>query len=289
MSLFAKRGKAIQYKSEMKHKALVCATKAEAQFVVSKLFPKNVLKWQFTSEVGLLKLQKNDVLFHVVITGVGPNRAFEAIEKVFKLEPQISEVVVFGFCGGLVKTVRKGDLSIPQSLYLEGEMKKVTPTAWLRGNLKSFASGTLFEKMLTTKQVVSTAVDKAALYAATDCHVVDMESAVVGKLCDEKKIPWAVIKTVLDGPDEPLSEKWAQVLDVYGRVMWKPFLTQILLAPGLWPEVSRMMPYRIKKLLSMQVQVMKGYLQNEFREHEQTPKSSAIVGKSHQFSLLDPA
>lgn len=143
----------------------------------------------------------------------------------------VGAVVGFGFAGGLVKSGKRGDLVIPTRIRW-GQTTQA-PTEWLRMSLASHSDTQAWRDLITVDQVISSPAEKAALFAATGAEGVDMESGAWGSVCQGKKVPWAIVRAILDPSDQALPRELSKTLDVFGEVRWGKSLSLFLSHPAL--------------------------------------------------------
>jgi len=110
-------------------------------------------------------------------------------------------VISAGVCGALAPDLRSGDLILPESVIgPSAERLNVTPTAYARaaGLGPAARHGTL----VTTRDVVATPTDKAALHARTGAVAVDMESSLILTFAAGAGCPTLVVRGVSDTAGE---------------------------------------------------------------------------------------
>jgi len=128
----------------------------------------------------------------IVVTGMGRRRAEQAIRKALvEIKPAL--VLTCGFAGGL----RPG---LPMGAVLFDADDDANLGARLR------QAGASPGRFHLAPNVVSTAREKAALYASVGADAVEMESALIASICREQKLSCAIVRVVLDpaGEDFPL-------------------------------------------------------------------------------------
>ena len=92
----------------------------------------------------------------------------------------------------------------------------------------SMAGDTKLGKIVTVQRIVNKAVDKQALAQSTGAIGLDMESSGVGKVANERQIPFVVVRGISDLMDEDLPEELNQFLGPFG---WIHGLPSVLLSP----------------------------------------------------------
>jgi adenosylhomocysteine nucleosidase len=143
-------------------------------------------------------------------------------------------VVSGGVCGALAPDLAPGDLVLPESvLGPAGERLNVTPSPHRRA--LELAGSARAGLLATTREVVATAEDKAALFARTGAQAVDLESALILAHAAGAGCPTLVVRAVSDTAAESLPRELVELVTPAGRV--SPGRALALLArPGLLPR-----------------------------------------------------
>jgi adenosylhomocysteine nucleosidase len=143
-------------------------------------------------------------------------------------------VVSGGVCGALAPDLATGDLVLPESvLGPAGERLNVTPSPHRRA--LELAGSARAGLLATTREVVATAEDKAALFARTGAQAVDLESALILAHAAGAGCPTLVVRAVSDTAAESLPRELVELVTPAGRV--SPGRALALLArPGLLPR-----------------------------------------------------
>ena len=126
-------------------------------------------------------------------------------------------VISAGVCGALAPDLRAGDLILPESvLGPAAERLNVTPTAYARAAALGTAArhGTL----LTTRDVVATPTDKAALHARTGAVAVDMESSLILTFAAGAGCPTLVVRGVSDTAGESVPPELIGLVTEAGKL-----------------------------------------------------------------------
>ena len=101
----------------------------------------------------------------------------------------------------------------------------------------SFDENTKFGPMVTVPRIVNSAFEKQELAQRTGAIGLDMESAVVGQIAEDQKIPFIVVRGISDLLDEDLPEEFKLFLRPYG---WVQGLSSIIASPKSWADMVRL-------------------------------------------------
>jgi adenosylhomocysteine nucleosidase len=199
--------------------------------------------------------------FRLVVTGIGPERAKEGLANALDEIGAVRALVGFGVAGGLAKSGERGDLVIPTKIQWgpNGEL----PTEWLRMSLSTHASGRIWRNLITVSEVASFRAEKAALFAATDAEAVDMESGAWGALCQEMRIPWGIVRVILDPADQTLPRELSEITDSYGRPSLSKALPLFFRHPGLIKSAFDLSGGRLAKAAQPMMNVLCSWLKAE--------------------------
>jgi nucleoside phosphorylase len=126
-----------------------------------------------------------------IVSGIGTGPAARATERLLDAGP-VRHLFVVGIAGGIGPSVAVGDLVVPERvLDLDGgrEYRPAPPaTVVPRGLLAT--SGTLI-----------TDLGRIADLEARGAVAIDMETAAVGAVCEQRGCPWSVFRSISDRAD----------------------------------------------------------------------------------------
>jgi adenosylhomocysteine nucleosidase len=126
----------------------------------------------------------------VVATVTGVGTAFARAATVRLLDAvEVKWVVVVGIAGGIGNQIPIGTLVLPHLVVdgADGSVHRPTP----------LRVGTPYGKLWTTDEVILDAARHADL-RAEGVLALDMETAAVAKVCDERGVPWSVVRAISD-------------------------------------------------------------------------------------------
>ena len=91
--------------------------------------------------------------------------------------------------------------------------------------------------MVTVPRIVNQAIEKQEIAKKTGAIGLDMESAIVGHVADEKGIPFIVVRVISDLINEDLPEELKLFLSPWG---WIQGLPSVLMSPKCWAHLIRL-------------------------------------------------
>ena len=151
----------------------------------------------------------------LVTTGMGKKKTILATEYVLNNYP-VSLIISTGFAGGLNNKTTRGDIVVHSDLINEnrtGEESVTDTSLYSDSSLVSVAKRLLINgkypyligKGITVNHAQTTHESKYKLGVSYLADVVDMESYWIGQTANEKRVPFIVIRTVLDALNDDLS------------------------------------------------------------------------------------
>ena len=101
----------------------------------------------------------------------------------------------------------------------------------------SMSDHTRLGRMVTVSRIVNRAIEKQEIANRTGAIGLDMESAPLGHIADERKIPFVVVRAISDLMDEDLPEELNIFLSPHG---WVKGLPSVLASPKNWAHLFRL-------------------------------------------------
>ncbi len=98
-------------------------------------------------------------------------------------------------------------------------------------------------RMVTVPRIVNRAIEKQEIANRTGAIGLDMESAPLGYIADEKKIPFVVIRAISDLMDEDLPEELNIFLSPFG---WVKGLPSLMASPKNWAHLFRLQTHMVQ-------------------------------------------
>ena len=132
-----------------------------------------------------------------IVTGMGVDLATAGTQALLDAMP-IDHVVVVGITGGMENETPIGTLILPEAVVHSVTGAEYRPTP--------LGEGTPQGKMLTTVGLSANNEDRMAELRAQGVVGLDMETAAIAHLCDERGIPWSVFRVISDRPDSNITE-----------------------------------------------------------------------------------
>ncbi|MBI1842134.1 MAG: hypothetical protein HYR88_14955 [Verrucomicrobia bacterium] len=161
-------------------------------------------------------------LVRIVVTGMGARRTTESLEKAFA-ESSPSCVLTCGFAGGLSPEARHGDVLFE------------TDHSSLSGAL--IHSGARRGAFHCADRIAITIQEKRELAIRTRADAVEMESGVIRRLCSERGIPSATLRSISDTSDEDLPLDFNRLTGPDDQLSSAKLAKAILMRPWVIPRL----------------------------------------------------
>lgn len=170
---------------------------------------------------------------HLIQAGVGPARAARASGDLLERLP-CAGIWSLGFAGGLAGGLQRGDLVCADRLVWEtreGSAERAGRSAErMAAALRAAGLRAHTGTVLTVDVPLRTAAAKRAAHERTGAVAVDMEASGVAEAAAARGVPWAVLKVILDGVEDPLPELTARCTTPEGNLALRGLVGAVLWA-----------------------------------------------------------
>lgn len=161
-----------------------------------------------------------------LLTGMGKANAGRAIRGALESrKPGL--VLSCGFAGGLRPDLATGTVVFAADGQTELESALVN-------------AGAQRAKIHCSERVASTVGAKRALRDTTSADAVEMESQIICGICQEQKIPCAIVRVILDTADEDLPLDFNALMTVDQRMDYGKLALALIKSPGKIGELLRL-------------------------------------------------
>ncbi len=168
----------------------------------------------------------------IAISGARPDQAESEARRL--CDEGAKGLLSFGLCGGLDPDLRPGNLVVPSELEHDTQIWGISPFIVSRKVIRTPLG-------LGRDTVVADPEEKARLYQETGATIVDMESHRIAKVCQERTIPFYVLRAVCDPARQALPESAADAVDASGRARPLRVLRGLINNPGEIFDLVRLM------------------------------------------------
>ena len=160
----------------------------------------------------------------VLLTGMGKKNAEDSMRKALQ-QVRPAMVLSCGFAGGL-------NPQLPaETIVFETADPAMEATLLGRGGF-----GVKFH---CADRVAVTAAEKSALRKSTGADAVEMESAVIGAVCNDAGIPFATVRVILDAADEDLPLDFNRLMNAKQEMSYLKLTGALMKSPGKIGELKK--------------------------------------------------
>jgi len=175
-----------------------------------------------------------------VATGIGRDHARAAAQRL--AASGVAGLLSFGIAGGLDPQLACATVVVATSIRADGlPVRQCAPDWTVRlGEILSAASPLLRGDLAYAPAVLSTASEKARIFAATGALAADMESYGVAEAASAAGLPFASVRVVADTAGEEVPDIALQAMSPDGRLKLADTLGRIARRPQQVPGLLRL-------------------------------------------------
>lgn len=175
------------------------------------------------------------------ITGMGSDRIEHGVEQL--LVAGVDALVTIGTAGALHPGLSPGTCLIPEQV-IRHDLATYDFTAdWRSRALKNLSDAPMTThtgNLAHTDSILCSIEEKSALHQKTGAIAVDMESAVVAALANEKNLPVLALRFVVDSASMVIPESVLAQSDPFGNVGLVNLFLSLLKRPGEIPDLIKL-------------------------------------------------
>ncbi|MFJ3486932.1 purine and other phosphorylase-like protein, family 1 [Pseudomonas sp. NPDC090202] len=146
-------------------------------------------------------------------------------------------LVSFGVAGALQAGLHSGTLICPQRVLNDSGLAHATDPEWreqLHRRLHGAVLKVAFDlDLLSVSRPLLTVEEKASAHQRCSAAAVDTESAAVAAVAVELKLPFMVLRAIVDERDDPIPEALQAAIDPWGRPRPARMIAALLQNPQL--------------------------------------------------------
>jgi adenosylhomocysteine nucleosidase len=166
-----------------------------------------------------------------IVTGMGTKLAREGTERLLDVVP-VERVVVVGITGAVENETPIGTLVLPEVVVNSATGAEYRP--------EPLADGTPSGKMWTGDELLAEP-DVLADLRAKGVVSLDMETAVIAEVCEQRGIPWSVFRVISDrASDGSIDEEVFRLSNQDGTPNRRAIIRYFAKHPGRIPTMARL-------------------------------------------------
>ena len=190
--------------------------------------------------------KSDDATVYLFRTGIGPQKAFEACQ--LALGNQEWDLVISSGFAGALNSSPVGALVIADQVYMDpssplshqSTLQVLCDEVFREEAMKvgrSIHAHTTVGRVVTVPVIVGRAVEKQKLAQRTGAIALDMESAMVGAVAQNRGLPFVMVRSISDTIDEDLPLDFNLFTAPFN---WIRGLTTVLTSPKCWSGLVRL-------------------------------------------------
>lgn len=181
----------------------------------------------------------------VAVTGMGSSAASVGARAL--VDAGATALASWGMAGGLDPTLTAGAILLPDQVIGSDGTLVNTAQGWRDrlGTAVAAHGPVRTGKLLTTRRAIGSVADKAELFRTTGAVAVDMESAAVGEVAEEHRLPFIAVRVIVDSAEDVLPRAVTAAADNEGHLQIWRLIGALALAPSeLAPLIRLARRYR---------------------------------------------
>jgi adenosylhomocysteine nucleosidase len=192
------------------------------------------------------KLAADNSEISILLTGIGRRNAEKSVREFLAVNSP-TLVLTCGFAGALNPELKIGDVVFEisntfssRSRVDETQIKNQSETPHVVSYNELLAAGAKPAKFACADRIATTAAEKKKLRDATGADAVEMESATICALCDEKKIPSATMRVISDTAQEDLPLDFNALMTADQKISSTKLAMALMKSPGVVPRLLKL-------------------------------------------------
>ncbi len=146
----------------------------------------------------------------------------------------VSGLVSFGLAGGLSPLLVAGQVIVPSSVTVEGQVLAADPA------LADRLGGLSGHMLLAGHGIVVTAAEKQVVHVVSAADAIDLESGAVALAASRHGVPFAILRAICDPAHRDLPPAALVALDGGGAIGFVRVMVSVLSHPGQIPTLLRL-------------------------------------------------
>jgi adenosylhomocysteine nucleosidase len=168
----------------------------------------------------------------VAVTGMGGAAASMGAQSL--VAAGATALASWGMAGGLDPALRAGEILLPtEILNLDGRV--INAEQGWRNRLSAAVAPyapVRTGRLLTSPRAIGSVADKAELFRTTGAVAVDMESAAIGIVAEQYRLPFVAVRVVVDSAADVLPRAVTAAADQEGHLQIWRLIGTLALAPN---------------------------------------------------------
>ena len=176
----------------------------------------------------------------VAVTGMGSAAASTGARAL--IGAGATALASWGMAGGLDPTLSAGAILLPTEV-MGSDGKLINTARGWRDRLSSAVAAhapVRSGRLLSTPRAIGSVAGKAALFQTTGAAAVDMESAAIGDVAEQHRLPFIAVRVVVDSAGDVLPRAVTAAADSEGHLQVWRLIGALALAPNEFAPLIRL-------------------------------------------------
>jgi len=176
----------------------------------------------------------------ISLSGTGIDKAQSAAQQL--IDQGAQQLISWGCAGALAPHLIAGDLILPHSILLSDDTLLEIDLIGREQAIKMLNHSIHYysDKLLESKQIISSVLDKKASYQRNSAIAVDMESGAVARIAKQANIPFIVIRSIVDPANFSLPYAVQYAMNNQGNISISKLLLYLCMHPTELPRLIKL-------------------------------------------------
>jgi adenosylhomocysteine nucleosidase len=171
---------------------------------------------------------------------MGPEQARLAGRSL--LEEGVTALLSWGGAAALNDRLTAGGLVLPEQVIAADNTMFAVDPSWHQSLYRHLSNKFLIftEPIVESRVVVTSSLHKGDLFKRSGAIAVDMESAALARLAKELRIPYVVIRSIVDTARMTIPKSLLDAIDETGQIRLLELGHRLIRHPDEWPAVIKL-------------------------------------------------
>lgn len=176
----------------------------------------------------------------VALSGAGSDNARLSGELL--LSKGATALISWGCAAATDENLRPGDLLLPDGFVAEDGSQHPADVEWQQAVYQNTTNHCQIQtgKMLGVDRLVTSPLEKKALARKHHVIALDMESAALAKLAQQRHVPFIAVRAIVDPADMELPNSICNAMGQWAQVNYFKLLMSLLAHPGDMPGLIKL-------------------------------------------------
>ncbi len=196
-----------------------------------------------------IKLEEKTLHDRDVTSGYGyGNRSSESETKTYlNIKPDC--IISFGFAGSTTEKLKCGDIIMPEKIVSKSGLVYETSKKYRMYFIKKLPKNSFDKTLYTSDQIINSITKKEEIFDRFNAFAVDMESASIQNIADEKNISFVCIRVILDDKFLCFPEEIENIINNESKISKIEIVKLLIRKPSIIFILFKISFYFVKSLI----------------------------------------